>query len=232
MVKREKESDLKESSSRRDEWLDRRKFLMKAGKYSAAAAGLMAGSSTFFSACFEDEDDDEGRIVPNGTGEIAKSAYMDESQSAALASGDLRYYRFAVESAGNYTLAVSESSVGADSVHLGLRDPTGELIWSDDAFPGATWNFALTAGTYYLRIESDTDGVILVFSIVPLGGGEEESEEEWSDYSDWTDAAEWVDNTWSNNTWSNTWSDSSGWKDASTGTWVAHADTWYNGEIY
>jgi hypothetical protein len=229
MVKRKKEDSRETPSTRKADWMDRRKFLMNAGKYSAAAAGLIAGSSAFFNACSDDSDDGDENNQDTGpgacdTGEEAKAATVGEDQSAALSQGDEQRYRFTVETEGDYQLSLSEESAGADSVHLSLFDSDGELLWSDDGYNGATWTEGwdgLEPGTYDLVIESDDDGVNLVFTISRIGAGEDDSDSEWTDYSDWTDASEWVDNTWS---------DSSGWKDAGTGTWVAHSDTWYNGE--
>ncbi len=258
----------REPDPREARWLDRRSFLMSAGKYSAAAAGLLAGAPTLFSGCFfgkSDDDQSDAKPIERYQQE-AVPAIMDADTGASLSDGEDAVYEISIEQAGDYMLTVSSESTlpEADAVRAFLLEEDGDVIWWEDIRAGATYTEGwegLHSGIYYLVIESQTDSVKVVFTVTEQSGsgeggtggsgeggtggtgeggsgeggtGEGGSGEggtgeggtgeggsgEWDDYSDWVDSA------WTNNTWS----DSSGWKDAGSGTWVAYSDSWYAGE--
>jgi hypothetical protein len=253
----------KKESKKRAEWLDRRSFLMRAGKYSAAAAGLLAGSNALFGACAKKDDDsddgDSGIESRGGSGqedvadssvqsnedsgqegaggseqkdaadskddllqeykESAQPMTLEAGESVSVSADEEIVYSFTIESGGTHYLTISEDSSVEGTISLSLIDETGEVLWSEDAYEGATWSLGdLFLNDHYLVIKSDGGTGEITFTITVSNP---EQDAGWNDYSEWTDA-----NPWTNNTWS----DSSGWKDAGSGTWVAHSDTWYNGE--
>jgi hypothetical protein len=159
------------------QWLDRRSFLMSAGKFSAAAAGLIAGAPTLISGCFGDDDSDgEGETKPLGKyKDIAKPADMDEDTSASLGEGEEAVYEIDIEEPGDYMLTISsESSLPEEgSVRASLLDPEGEEIWSEDIGSGSAYTEGwenLEPGTYYLVVESDADSVEFVFTVAASDG--------------------------------------------------------------